>query len=86
MSKYIPDRKILAGGLAGIVAWAVMLGLGFAGVQVPAETQALLTTLIASLIGYLVPPSQKDIVKRLNDQLVAIAAADPNIPVTPPKK
>lgn len=84
MSKWFPDRKVLAGGVAGLAAWAIMLALGAAGLQVPAETQALLVTIISTAMGYLVPPAERDIVKRLNDQLVAIAAADPTIPVTAP--
>lgn len=82
MGKWLPDRKVLAGGLSGVVAWGIMLGLSMAGVPVPAETQALLVTVISTAMGYLVPPSQRDIVKRLNDQLVAVAAADPGIPVS----
>lgn len=82
MGKYWPDRKILAGGIAGLVAWGAMLGLRAAGFDVPPEAQALLTTLVSTAMGYLVPPSQHDIVKRLNDQLVAVAAADPAIPVS----
>jgi len=82
--KWFPDRKVLSGGLAGILAWAIMLGLSYANVSVPADTQALIATGIASLIAYLVPPADQDIVKRLNDGLVKLAQDDPNIPVTPP--
>jgi len=82
MGRFVPDRKVWAGGIAGVVAWAVMLGLSMAGVQVPPEAQPLIMTIVVTAMGYLVPPSQRDIVKRLNDQLVAVAAADPTIPVT----
>ena len=79
---WVPDRKIMASGLAGILAWAVMQALAFSGHPMPAEAQALLVTLITTAMGYIVPPSQRDIVKRLNDELVAVAAADPTIPVS----
>ena len=79
----MPDRKVWAGGLAGVITWALMLGLGYAGYPVPLEMQPLLVSFVGSAIGYLTPPSQYDKIKRLNDHLVAIAAADPTIPVSP---
>lgn len=79
----MPDRKVWAGGLAGVVAWAIMFGAGHFGYQIPIEMQPLLVSFVGSVIGYITPASQYDKIKRLNDHLVAIAAADPTIPVSP---
>lgn len=83
VSNYIPSRKVIAGGLAGIASWAVLTGLGYFNVPVPLEWQALLPTLIGSAISYLVPPSTKDVIRRIDDQLVAIAGRDPGSAVSP---
>ncbi len=42
----------LAGAVTVVVAWAMRQ---FAGIELPAEVQAAITTLIASLAGYLTP-------------------------------
>jgi hypothetical protein len=83
---YIPDRKVVAGGFAGILTWALMLVAGRYGVVVDPAMQPVLASFAGTLIGYLVPPSQRDIIKRLDDQIVAIAAADPTVPVDPTTK
>lgn len=78
-----PDRKVLAGGIAGVATWAaVWIAARFGYVVDPALATALVP-LVSSVIGYITPPSQRDIIRRLNDQLVQMAADDPNIPVTP---
>jgi hypothetical protein len=82
---YLPDRKVLAGGIAGIVTWGLTIVAARYGVVLTPDMQALIVGGVGWAIAYIVPPSQHDIVKRLNDDLVAIAAADPNIPVTPGK-
>ena len=76
------DRKVWAGGLAGVVTWALMLGLGAVGYPVPVEMQPLLVSLMGSAIGFLTPPSMHDIIKRLDNAAVQMAADDPAIPVT----
>lgn len=83
--KWLPDKKILSGGLAGIGAWLVILGLQHFGIAVPADAQAQIVGLFGLAIAYAVPPAERDIVKRLNDGIVAAAQADPNVPVTAPK-
>ena len=80
----LPDRKVWAGGLAGILTWALMLGLGYAGYPVPLEMQPMLVSFMGTAIGYLTPPSQYDKIKRLNDALVVMAQDDPTINVTKP--
>lgn len=71
MSRYIPDRKVLAGGLTGLVVWAVSLACQDAGYDVPADVLGLAIALVAPTIAYLVPPSVKDIAKRLDGDIRA---------------
>jgi hypothetical protein len=79
--KYFPDRKVLSGGVAGVVTWLILLALGYFNIDVPADVQATLPLIIGYVISYAVPPADQDIVKRLNDDLVNMAKADPSVPV-----
>lgn len=82
-ANWIPDRKVVAGGLAGIITWAAMLAAGqFLGVHLDPSLQPAIATAVGTLIAYATPPSLRDKIKRLNDEVVAIAADDPTIPVT----
>jgi hypothetical protein len=84
MEKFIPDRKIFATGTSGILAWLIITIItATTGVVLPAGSVEGLSALIGLVTGYIIPPSQRDIIKRLNDEIVAIAAADPKIPVSP---
>lgn len=51
-----PNRKVMAGGLAGalttIATWAAD---AFGGVKVPGEVAAAITTVIAFAVSYFVP-------------------------------
>jgi hypothetical protein len=51
----MPDRKVVAGALAGalatIVVWAASLG----GVAVPPEVAAALATILGLVVAYLIP-------------------------------
>lgn len=78
---YFPDRKVMSGGLAGVLTWVILLILGHFKVDVPSDVQAGLPLIIGSLISYVVPPAEQDIVKRLNDGIVKMAEADPSVPV-----
>ena len=64
MSKWIPSRKYLAGGLAGIAAFFIATLTGM---------DAALATQIAAglwaLVSYLVPPSVIEIIDRYNDHI-----------------
>lgn len=86
---WLPDRKIVAGGVAGIVAWGIAAGLKHYGVELDANAQTMLVGLVTGLIAYVVPPSQRDILKRLDDNLVQIAQnsdAYPNVTKPPAGK
>ncbi|GGH14968.1 hypothetical protein GCM10007036_14630 [Alsobacter metallidurans] len=82
---WFPDRKVLAGGFGGIVAWLLTLVLARYGIPLTPEMQTMITTGVGMLLAYAVPPAQRDIIRHLNDELVAIAAAKADIPVTPAK-
>ena len=64
MSKWIPSRKYLAGGLVGIVGFFVATATGM---------DAALATQIAAglwaMVSYLVPPSAIEIIDRYNDHI-----------------
>lgn len=83
-SKYFPDSKWLAGGIGGVTTWGVLLLLNQFGVTPPPGLEAVIPVLVTMAVHYIVPAADQDIVKRLNDRLVAMAAADPENPVTKP--
>ncbi len=79
----LPDRKVWAGGLAGLLTWGVTLAAQhYLGVALPPDLVTMVVGGVTTGVAYLIPPSVKDIVKRLNDGIVQIAADDPNITVT----
>jgi len=50
-----PNTKVAAGGLAGGLSMLIIWGVGAAGVDVPAEVAAAITTLVTFVVGYFVP-------------------------------
>lgn len=66
---WIPERKFLAGGIAGILTWLVTLAAAYAGVDLPAETIGPLIVSAASAAYYLIPPSAQDIARRIDGDL-----------------
>jgi len=83
--RWIPDRKVLAGGLAGLLAWLVAMVASRYGFPLTPEQQTYVAGAIAWAVAYFVPPSKRDIVKHLNDDIVRMAQDDPAVPVTKPK-
>jgi hypothetical protein len=79
---YIPDRKIWAGGLSGIAAWAVLQVLAHYNVTLPNPpfSPEGLAAVIGWIASYLIPPSMQDKVKRLNDDVVNFAKNSPEAP------
>lgn len=66
---WIPDRKFLAAGVAGVLTWLLILIAATAGVELPAETAAALSGGVMALVFYAVPPSVADVVRRVDDTL-----------------
>ncbi len=93
VNSWIPPRKFLAGGIGGIVAWALIWGLQhwlhfdlvtFAanfGVSIDA-LQMYIASAVGAALVYIVPPSKADVVKHLNDEIVHAAQKDPDTNVS----
>ena len=78
MSKWLPDRKWLASGVAGILTWALV---AFAGLD--AEVATAVVGGVMALVHYFVPPSVKDVIKRVDDTIIGLARSDPESPASP---
>jgi len=62
VAKWIPDRKVWAGGLAGVAGFLISQAIGM-----DAEQAAGIAGALWAAASYFIPPSVKDIVKRLDD-------------------
>jgi hypothetical protein len=78
MHKWIPDRKFLSGGIGGILAWALATYLGM-----DQEIATQIGAAVGAAIAYLVPPSVKDIIKRVDDTIIGLARQSPDSPASP---
>lgn len=78
IARWIPDRKWLSGGTAGIVAWALA---AFLGMDQDIATQ--IGAAVGALVAYFVPPSIKDIIKRVDDTIIGLARQSPDSPASP---
>lgn len=94
---WFPSRKVIAGGIAGVFSWLILYLLKryanfdpqpimdqlFQTIGTPAPAvQPALAGVIAWIVAYVTPVSVKDIVSRLNDDIVRVAAADPKSAVS----
>jgi uncharacterized membrane protein YjjB (DUF3815 family) len=68
MSKWIPNRKYLSGGLSGVAAYFVATLL-----DVPAELAMQIAAALAAGVAYVVPDSVGDILKRVDQTIVDLA-------------
>ena len=64
MNKWIPSRKYLAGGIAGVIAFFITTATGMDG-----EVAMQIATGIFALASYLVPPSTAEIIARYDDKI-----------------
>lgn len=91
----LPNQKEWAAGLGGILAFAIIAGCNHFGYPLGDETDSLLVVVLPALITKLIPPSEQDVLKHVNDAVVAagviagkltppeqIVAADPNNTLT----
>lgn len=78
MNRYIPDRKYLAGGLSGIIAWGLSTWAGL-----DPEVSMQIAAAIAAAVAYFVPPSVGDIIKRVDDTIIGLARQSPDSPASP---
>lgn len=94
--KWPPDKKIWAGGIAGVLSWALLgvaahFGLDLQpvantvsdlfGLAHP-DIQAILATVITLAVAHFTTPSIQDVVAHVNNAVVKIANADPANPTT----
>ncbi len=69
-----PDRKFMAMGLGGVVAWFGFTALEtFAGFTLGEDLKVYAATAIGVGINYLTKSSQFDIVRRVDDGIIALA-------------
>lgn len=64
MNKWIPSRKVLAGGVAGVIAYLISTATGMDG-----EVAMQIATGFFALTSYLVPPSVAEIIARYDDKI-----------------
>lgn len=82
-SKYWPDQKWFAQGIGGLATWGILLLLTQLGVAIPSGLETVIPVVVAMILHYVVPAADQDVIARINDRIVAMAAADPESPVTP---
>lgn len=71
---WFPDRNVLAGGVVAVVSWIIIAVSGHEGLPIPLEFQALIPAALGYIVTYLLPPSVQDVIKRINDAIVRVAA------------
>lgn len=70
-SAWMPDRKIIAGGIVGIGGFFIMKETGM-----PAEDAAAYSGVIALVAQYFIPKSYWDKIKGLDDTIKSAIKAD----------
>lgn len=69
MNIQLPSQKEWAAGIAGLVTWGLLYGLSYAGIAVPEAAQPGIALLFAVIIARIVPPSQQDVLKHVDDTI-----------------
>lgn len=83
-TNWIPSRKAISGGFAGVLTFFIVAAANRYGYQIPVEMQVAIPAVITWLISYLVPASKQDIIRNLDNKIVALAVNDPASPVSVP--
>jgi hypothetical protein len=65
----MPDRKVLAGGVTGILIYAISIGLEYFGVNISSDVLGLVIAVVSPSVSFLIPPAVKDISTRLDTDL-----------------
>lgn len=55
----MPEKKVTAAALAGAIVTILVWILHMAGVDIPAEVAAAITTILAAVAGYLAPHTHR---------------------------
>jgi len=90
----LPNQKEWAAGVAGLITWLILIGLTYAGINVPADAQGGIVALVAAIIARITPPADVDVVKHVNDDIAQAGtivgkltpASDSTAPVSPDAK
>lgn len=77
-----PDKKVWAGGLAGLATWLIFFVAAKVGMPIDPSLQGLISLAIGYGVSYLVPPALHDVVDRVNNDIVKLANADQTNPTT----
>lgn len=79
LGNWKPDRKVLVGGLAGVIAYTIQYGLGAEwNIEIPAQYQPLVPLVVAKVVSYITWPAARDIISRVNDTIAAAAGYMPD--------
>lgn len=67
--KYLPDRKVLAGGLTTLAIWLLSIAAEWYGIAVSSDALGGAIAVLAPAVAWMIPPSVKDIAARLDTDL-----------------
>lgn len=71
---WFPDRKILSGGIFGVVTFFLMTALNmWLGFEFTPEVMLEVSGGIGVLAAYFIPPSAADVIKRIDDTVKDLA-------------
>lgn len=80
VSKWIPDRKIIATGVGGVVAWLlVQVANTYLGMDIGLESATAIVGVVGTALGYLVPESVESTLRKA-DALLEDWAGDEDVP------
>lgn len=82
LTKLIPPRSVIAGGLTGLTAWGILLVANYYGVQIDGspisyDVACGLATVLGGIVTHLVPDSVKDHARALNVSVEDLAKVIP---------
>jgi len=67
IAAWIPDRKVLAGGISGVVAFFLAKAL-----DMDPETATAISGAVAGTVAYFIPPSVADVVNKIDSTMKKI--------------
>lgn len=73
--KWLPDRKWWASGIAGVLAFFIILGLQQVGITLDTETALSIAGAAMLAVQYITPASVDDVLKRIDDWLKKIGGS-----------
>ncbi|MEP3113018.1 hypothetical protein [Nisaea sp.] len=80
--KWIPDRKVLSGGLASLAAFLIAAALNAAGIPIEYADVAVAMPFIGGAVAYLIPAAAVDTARHLHDGIIELAVLLPESAAT----